>query len=117
METNPQDSVYPVIKEQESFWDIKGQKITPPAEISGGLTKIEHFALSAPNDVPHWFATEPDTPEPTVIQALSKKVTEDDIQESIATHNAWFNDHQQKTYFAWRIFYAKRLMEELNKEE
>lgn len=113
--------------------------------ISTGLTKREYFAAMAPDSIPEWFSHESrKMPNPPVIevpehlQALCADWVQDsrwDLPESegykadakfLSGYQAawerywsekadWKELDRQSRYFQWRVFYANRLIAELNR--
>lgn len=115
MSTNANDPIFGTTTYGETFPDITGKIITNPDVTEGALTKLEYFANSAPNEIPQWFHPEFEDLEPTV--DYSDTVADVIFTQQIHTHQEWVKKRDSQKFFAWRVFYAKSLIAELNKEE
>ncbi len=76
-----------------------------------GLTKREHFAGLAPDNIPNWFfqvfaESKDNKPEFT----WHREATDHDIGECGFTQEG-----EVAMYFAWRTYYADALLKELSK--
>jgi len=74
-----------------------------------GLTKREHFAGLAPDNIPQWFQqvfAEKAAPELT----WHRESNDFQIGEC-----GWTQDGERALYFAWRAHYADALLAELEK--
>ena len=98
--TNSESPATPVIDDCISTHD---------KEIFYGLTKREHFAGLAPDNIPQWF-------HQVFAENAGKKLTwhieGNDFQIGEC---GWTQEGEQALYFAWRTYYADALLKELAK--
>lgn len=68
-----------------------------------GINKLEYFANNAPSQIPGWFDHKRAPDEPKDIKT--------------ADYIIWMGIDHEARYFQWRIYYATKLIEELNKTQ
>lgn len=71
--------------------------------INTGLSMFEYFANSCPAEIPGWFAHKRAPDEPKDIKT--------------ADYIIWMGIDYEARYFQWRIYYATKLIEALNKAQ
>lgn len=121
---NPDDPAFPI----ESN-DLASVKL--------GLTIRQHYANSAPNEIPDWFVHVQSSDKPTMPgydkePELFQKEIQDwlrdpcyDLPEELQwfqkrveqyndNYSAWILQEKKQRYFQWRLFYADNLIAALN---
>ena len=74
-----------------------------------GLTKREHFASLAPDNIPSWFHEAFSNTAPPEL-TWHRESTNYQIGEC-----GWTQEGERALYFAWRTYYADELLKELSK--
>jgi len=90
---------------------IDDQISTGNTEVFYGLTKREHFAGLAPDNIPMWF-------NQVFAETADKKLTwhreGNDFQIGEC---GWTAEGERALYFAWRTYYADELLKQLEKKD